>query len=100
MTAGGKLTMGARVEKDRRLALTVDDTGTGISPDKLDLTTTAFPAVEALCLLGLQRFRPKPTDQRRVFEYRAWTRPLSECVASAVTSGSVTATVSGSVQMR
>jgi two-component system, sporulation sensor kinase E len=36
MTDGGRLTMGARVEKDRRLALTVEDTGTGISADKLD----------------------------------------------------------------
>jgi signal transduction histidine kinase len=36
MTEGGKLTMGARVEKDRRLALTVEDTGAGISADKLD----------------------------------------------------------------
>ncbi len=36
MTDGGRLTMGARVEKDRRLALTVEDTGAGISADSLD----------------------------------------------------------------
>lgn len=36
MADGGRLTMGARVQKDRRLALTVEDTGAGISPDKLD----------------------------------------------------------------
>jgi signal transduction histidine kinase len=36
MTEGGRLTMGARVEKDRRLALTVEDTGAGISADTLD----------------------------------------------------------------
>lgn len=36
MPNGGKLTMGARVEKDRRLALTVEDTGAGISADNLD----------------------------------------------------------------
>jgi signal transduction histidine kinase len=36
MSDGGKLTMGARVAKDRRLALTVEDTGTGISADMLD----------------------------------------------------------------
>ena len=29
MADGGKLTMGAQVEKDRRLALTVEDTGAG-----------------------------------------------------------------------
>ena len=36
MPDGGRLTMGARVGKDRRLALTVEDTGSGISADKLD----------------------------------------------------------------
>jgi len=36
MGDGGRLTMAARVEKDRRLALIVDDTGEGISADKLD----------------------------------------------------------------
>jgi len=36
MSDGGKLTMGARMEKDRRLALTVEDTGAGISADNLD----------------------------------------------------------------
>jgi signal transduction histidine kinase len=36
MADGGRLTMGARVEKDRRLALTVEDTGAGISADTLD----------------------------------------------------------------
>jgi signal transduction histidine kinase len=36
MADGGRLTMGARVEKDRRLALTVEDSGTGISADNLD----------------------------------------------------------------
>jgi signal transduction histidine kinase len=36
MPDGGRLTMGARVAKDRRLALTVEDTGQGISADKLD----------------------------------------------------------------
>jgi signal transduction histidine kinase len=36
MSDGGKLTMGARIEKDRRLALSVEDTGTGISAATLD----------------------------------------------------------------
>jgi signal transduction histidine kinase len=36
MSDGGKLTMGARMAKDRRLALSVEDTGAGISADKLD----------------------------------------------------------------
>ena len=36
MPSGGKLTMGAKTEKDRRVALTIEDTGVGISADKLD----------------------------------------------------------------
>jgi signal transduction histidine kinase len=36
MPNGGKLTMGARTAKDRRIELTVEDTGVGISADKLD----------------------------------------------------------------
>src|SRR5688572_24595773 len=36
MPDGGRLTMAARVQKERRLALTVEDTGAGISADKLD----------------------------------------------------------------
>jgi signal transduction histidine kinase len=36
MPDGGRLTMGAQLMKDRRLALTVEDTGAGISADKLD----------------------------------------------------------------
>jgi signal transduction histidine kinase len=36
MPNGGKLTMSARPEKDRRVAITVEDTGAGIPADKLD----------------------------------------------------------------
>jgi signal transduction histidine kinase len=36
MPNGGKLTMGARTEKDKRVALTIEDTGMGISAEKLD----------------------------------------------------------------
>src|SRR5688572_27007281 len=36
MPDGGKLTVGARMEKDRRLALSVEDTGAGISAGTLD----------------------------------------------------------------
>lgn len=48
----------------------------GFSPNDLQLTTTAFPAVEFLCLVGLQRSLPARTDQPRVFRYHTWTRPL------------------------
>ena len=36
MPNGGKLTMSAAVEKDRRVSITIEDTGIGIPSDKLD----------------------------------------------------------------
>ena len=64
MSDGGKLTMGARTEKDRRLALTVEDTGVGISADKLD-----------------QHFRPVLHDQARRQRHRAVDRLQNRAAA-------------------
>jgi CRISPR-associated protein Csb3 len=57
----------------------------GFAPDSLNMTTAAYPAVEFLCLVGLERFRPAPTKKRRVFEYYTWPLPLPvlpACVAA------------------
>ncbi len=59
----------------------------GFSPDSLHMTNLAYPAVEFLCLVGLQRFRPQPTDTPRVFEYYTWTIPLGSSVAAFAASG-------------
>lgn len=59
----------------------------GFSPDSLKMTSAAYPAVEFFCLVGLQRFRPCPTELRRVFDYRTWRTPLSPCLAVAAASG-------------
>ncbi|MBL9033097.1 MAG: type I-U CRISPR-associated protein Cas8c [Phycisphaerae bacterium] len=59
----------------------------GFAPDAFSMTSAACPAVEALCMVGLQRFRPMPTDQPRVFVYRAWTVPLPPCAAAAAACG-------------
>jgi CRISPR-associated protein Csb3 len=48
----------------------------GFSPNDLEMTTTAFPAVELLCLVGLQRCLPAKTKQARVFDYYTWAVPL------------------------
>lgn len=53
----------------------------GFSTDSLQMTTVAFPAVEFLCLVGLQRFRPEPTRSARVFEYCTWEKPLATSIA-------------------
>jgi hypothetical protein len=48
----------------------------GFSPNDLQLTTTAFPAVEFLCLVGLQRCLPAKTKQLRVYDYCTWNSPI------------------------
>lgn len=59
----------------------------GFAPNDLGLTTIASPAVELLCLIGLQRTRPVRTDQPRVFDYIAWTQALPACLAQAAVAG-------------
>jgi CRISPR-associated protein Csx14 len=59
----------------------------GFGPDALQMTTAAYPAVEFLCLVGLQRCRPMPTDKGRVFHYYAWSSPLSVAVLPAAVAG-------------
>ena len=58
----------------------------GFAPDALKMTTVAYPAVEFLCLVGLQRYRPYIED-RRVFVYTAWPRPLGPRIASVAVCG-------------
>lgn len=59
----------------------------GFAPDAFSMTSAACPAVESLCIVGLQRFRPMPTDQPRVFIYRAWTIPLPPSTAASAACG-------------
>lgn len=59
----------------------------GFMPDSLSMTTVAYPAVEFLCLVGLQRFRPVPTDTRRLFDYFTWNVPLTARVATSAVAG-------------
>jgi len=61
----------------------------GFSPNDLQLTTTAFPAVELFCLIGLQRCLPAKTKQHRVFDYFTWTHPLLPELVQPVGSGAV-----------
>ena len=70
----------------RRFAHSLD---AGFSLDAQDAETVAHPAVELLCLIGLQRFRPRVGPSNRSFEYWTWQRPLRAPVAAAVLSGAV-----------
>ncbi len=58
----------------------------GFATNSLKMTSAAFPAVEFLCFVGLQRFRPS-TVVRRLFEYRTWAVHLPVCIAPLVVGG-------------
>lgn len=61
----------------------------GFSPNDLSLTTTAFPAVEFLCLVGLQRCLPAKTDLPRVYNYSLWDRPIPPELLPPVVAGDI-----------
>ncbi|MHB1037412.1 MAG: hypothetical protein ACYC35_22995 [Pirellulales bacterium] len=65
----------------------------GFSPDEQDMSVNAYPAVESLALVGLQRFRPAVDDggSVRSFLYTAWSDPLPPAVAMATVSGRIPA---------
>ncbi|GIU81984.1 MAG: type I-U CRISPR-associated protein Cas8c [Pyrinomonadaceae bacterium] len=59
----------------------------GFSLDAQNTDILAYPAVELLALIGIQRFRLLPSGQKWSFEYVIWLRPLGVPVAAAVASG-------------
>ncbi len=59
----------------------------GFSPNELGMESKALPAVELLCLIGLQRCRPHLTQTPLVFEYFTWSMPLPVPVLPAAVSG-------------
>lgn len=50
---------------------------------------TCKPALELLCFIGLQRFRPREIPKENRFVFAAWRSPLPPSVASAVACGAV-----------
>ncbi len=59
----------------------------GFSLDVQDVERHAYPAVELLALIGLQRFRPLNHEQG--FDYWLWMCPLPIAIAAAVACGAV-----------
>jgi CRISPR-associated protein Csb3 len=60
----------------------------GFAPDAIQqLTSAAYPFVEFLCLVGLQRYRPMPTRNTRIFDYYTWNIPLDASIAVAAVCG-------------
>jgi hypothetical protein len=72
---------------DARRGASAHPIDVGFSLDSLGMTTVAYPAVEFLCLVGLQRFRPLPAEIARVFDYATWELPLSVHVAPMAVLG-------------
>jgi hypothetical protein len=61
----------------------------GFSPDKQGMESECFPAVEALCFIGLQRARPGLSTQARRLRYTVWTERLPANVIAPVVCGLV-----------
>lgn len=59
----------------------------GFSPDTHHLESYCFPAVEAMCFVGLQRARPAPTDVPNRSAYTVWTATLPVNVIGPVVCG-------------
>jgi hypothetical protein len=72
---------------DARRGANAQSLDIGFAPDALQMETLAFPAVEFLCLVGLQRCRPLPTDKPRMFLYSTWNCPLSVELLHAAVCG-------------
>jgi CRISPR-associated protein Csb3 len=63
----------------------------GFSPDEQSMSVEAYPAVESLALVGLQRFRPRVDESKRPrsFVYNPWAESLPVTVASVAVCGAV-----------
>ena len=72
---------------DARRASNAHSRDIGFSPNDLNLTSTAYPAVELLCLIGLQVARPAFTDAVRVYDYFTWDIPLPSNLLVAASTG-------------
>ncbi len=74
---------------DARRAPNAHSRDVGFSPNDLSLTSIAHPAVEFLCLVGLQVARPVPTRESRVYRYHTWHSALPSSLILAVSTGSL-----------
>lgn len=61
----------------------------GFSPNTQQMPVASSPATEMLAAIGLQRFRPVISDNRKSFLYSTWGRPLLPSVAASAASSVV-----------
>lgn len=74
---------------DARRAPNAHSRDIGFSPNDLGMTSIAHPAVELLCLIGLQVARPTPAGKARVYDYFTWHSPLLSSLLLAASTGSL-----------
>jgi len=74
---------------DSRRAPNAHSRDIGFSPNDLSLTSIAHPAVELLCLVGLQVARPAPSNQMRVYDYFTWNLPLPSNLLLPASTGNL-----------
>jgi CRISPR-associated protein Csx14 len=72
---------------DARRAPNAHSRDIGFSPNDLGSTSIAHPAVELLCLIGLQVARPRNTAEKRVYDYFLWPIPLPTNLILPASSG-------------
>ena len=75
---------------DARRGPSSDARDIGFAPNDLKLETISYPAVELLCLVGLQAalpLRETATGRRRMYRYHTWTRPLAIGLPPAAVPG-------------
>jgi hypothetical protein len=72
---------------DQRRGCNSHPLDSGFSPDAHDLRTECYPAVEALCFIGLQRARPAATGVPNRSQYVVWTTPLPVSAVAPVVCG-------------
>ncbi len=77
---------------DHRRAPNAHSRDVGFAPNDLGLATLAHPAVELLCLIGLQRCLPARTTRPRVYDYYTWASPTCPQLVPAVVARHITDT--------
>lgn len=74
---------------DARRAPNAHSRDVGFAPNDLGMTSTAFPAVELLCVIGLQVARPAFTEERRIYDYFTWPIAIPPNLLLPATTGNL-----------
>jgi CRISPR-associated protein Csx14 len=74
---------------DARRAPNAHSRDIGFSPNDLGSTTVAHPAVELLCIIGLQVARPSFTDEARIYDYFTWPIPIPTNLLLSASTGTL-----------